>query len=119
MGAAPSKTCKLDPIPKALLKDILLKLAPLTESIFNKSLNVGSFDDSLKEALVCPLLKINLNLLDKNYHPVSNLSFLSKVIEHMVASQLVEYVDRNDLMEANQSAYRRNHSTETTLLKVK
>ena len=72
------------------------------------------------EAIIHPLLKkINLNLLDKNYHPVSNLSFLSKALECTVALQLVEYVDSNDLMEPNQSAYRRNHSTETTLLKIK
>ena len=37
----------------------------------------------------------------------------------MVALQLVEYVDSNDLMEPTQYAYRRNHSIETTLLKVK
>ena len=61
----------------------------------------------------------NLNLLDKNYHTVSNLSFLSKAIEHMVALQLMEYVESSELMQPNQSACRRNHSTETTLLKVK
>ena len=73
-----------------------------------------------QNALVHPLLKkINLDLLDKNYHPVSNLSFLSKAIECKVASQLVEYVESNDLMEPNKSAYRRSHNIETTLLKIK
>ena len=76
---------------------VLIYRPPLMEAIINKSLNMGTFDDSLKETLVCPLL----DLLDKNYHPVSNLSFLSKAIEHTVASQLVEYVDSNDLMEPN------------------
>ena len=90
------------------------------EPTVNKFLNIGTFDDSLKETLVHPLLKkINLDLLDKNYSPVSNLSFLFKAIEHMVALYLVEYVDSMDLTEPNQSAYRRNHSTETKLLKIK
>ena len=89
------------------------------ETIINKFLKTGTSDDSLKEALVHPLLKkINLNLLEKNYCPVSILSFLSKTTECTVALQMVEYVDSNNLMEPNQSAYRRNHSTETTLLKV-
>ena len=72
------------------------------EGIINKSFNTGTFDVSLKEAFVCLLLKkINLDLPDKNYHPVSNLSFLSKAIAHSVALQLVEYVDSNDHMEPN------------------
>ena len=118
--AVHSNTCELDPIPTTLLKDILPKVAPLMEALVNKFLNTGTFNDSLKEALVHLLLKkINLDPLDNNYHPVSNLSFLSKAIENMVALQLVKYVDSNDHMEPNQSAFRRNHSTETTLLKIK
>ena len=59
------------------------------EAIINKSLNTETFNDSLKEDLVHPLLKKkNLDLLDKNYCPVSNLSFLSKAIEHTVALKL-------------------------------
>ena len=111
---------ELDPTSTMLLKEILPKVVPLMEAINDKALNTGTFSESLKEALVHPLLKkINPDLLDKNYHPVSNLSFLSKAMECTVASQLVEYVDSSDLMEPNQSAYRRNHSTEATLLKVK
>ena len=64
MKAAPSKTYELDPIPTILLKDILPKVASLTEAIVNKSLNMGTFVDSLKEAPLYPLLKkINLDLL--------------------------------------------------------
>ena len=80
----------------------------------------GEFPDSLKEALVQPLLKkANLNLVDKNYCPVSNLMFLSKAIERAATLQLVSYIDTNHLMEPNQSAYHIHHSTETNLLKVK
>ena len=54
----------------------------------------------------------------KNYRPVSNLSFLSKTLERISASQLTEYLSANDLFAKFQSAYRENHSTETALLKV-
>jgi len=54
----------------------------------------------------------------KNYQPVSNLSFLSKVIERVVAEQFVKYLQVNDLLPHFHSAYRRYHSTETALLRV-
>ena len=49
--AVPSKTCELDPIPTMLLEDILLKVAPLMETIINKSLNTRIFNDSFKKLL--------------------------------------------------------------------
>ena len=54
----------------------------------------------------------------KNYRPVSNLSFLSKLLERVVLLQLTDHVSRNNLLERNQSAYRQNHSTETALLHI-
>jgi hypothetical protein len=54
----------------------------------------------------------------KNFRPVSNLAFISKVIERAVAFQMTDYVDVNNLGEVFQSAYKRRHSTETTLLRV-
>ena len=54
----------------------------------------------------------------KSFRPVSNLSFLSKIIEKVVASRLLDYMIANNLMDPMQSAYRKGHSTETTLLRV-
>ena len=54
----------------------------------------------------------------KNYRPVSNLSFVSKVSERVVDSQIRSHMTENDLFEDMQSAYRSNHSTETALVKV-
>jgi len=52
------------------------------------------------------------------YRPVSNLSFMSKLIERVVANQLNEYLSANDLSPRFQSAYRKDHSTETALMRV-
>ena len=49
---------------------------------------------------------------------MSNISFISKVIEKLVLKQLFAYLNDNTLLSPNQSAYRPSHSTETTLLKV-
>ena len=75
---------------------------------------------SFKEANVQPNLKkagLDENVL-KNFRPVSNLQFLSKVLEKLSLKQFMEHLDRNDLSEMYQSAYKALHSTETALLKV-
>lgn len=54
----------------------------------------------------------------QNYRPVSKLTFLSKVIERVVAKQLNVHMQENNLHDQFQSAYRQDHSTETALLKV-
>ena len=54
----------------------------------------------------------------KNVRPVSNLLFVSKLLERLVARQLTAYLESNGLFPTFQSAYRRNHSTETVLLKI-
>ena len=54
----------------------------------------------------------------KNYRPVSNLSFISKVLEKIVFNQIVSYLKANFLIDPFQSAYKAAHSTETALLKV-
>ena len=51
----------------------------------------------------------------KNYRPASNLSYLSKVLGRVIAKQLTDHMSRNKSLQA---AYKRFHSTETTLLKV-
>ena len=117
---SPNKTCDLDPIPTSLVKQEVDSLAPIITAIINKSLACGEFPHTYKSAIVSPLLKkMSLDPEElKNYRPVSNLAFVSKLIEKVVASQLTTYLTNNNLTEVFQSAYRQNHSTETALLCV-
>ena len=118
--ATPNKSCELDPILTDLLKHILPCVIKLITDIVNLSLDNGMFPDTLKMALVKPLLKkTNLNLIVKNFRPVPNLAYVSKLAACAATSQLMEHVDRFNLMEPNQLAYRALHSTDTALLKVK
>lgn len=118
--SSPNKSCLLDPLPTWLLKASINTLLPFITSIVQTSLSSGVFPAALKEAVVTPLIKkLNLDRDSlKNYRPVSNVPFLSKVIEKAALSQISDYLDESDLYVENQSAYRRGHSTETALLKV-
>ena len=87
INQSPSKSCELDPTPTTILKEVLPSIRPLCTSVVNESMQTGVFLQDLKEALVKTLLKkANLELIDKNYRPVSNLKFMGKTIEHAVTS---------------------------------
>ena len=60
--------------------------------------------------------RIRLNL--KNYRPVSNLSFLSKVLEQCILTQFNNHCNEYSLMPDYQSAYGANYSCEISLLRV-
>ena len=92
LKSSPSKSCYLDPIPTSLVKECAdILITPITK-IVNYSITEGSFPNCFKMAYVTPLqkkLSLDRNIL-KNYRPVSNLSFISKLIEKVVAKQLNE-----------------------------
>src|SRR6218665_1038938 len=53
-----------------------------------------------------------------NYRPISNLSFLSKIVEKYVSMQLIMYLEENSLLPAQQSGFRKHHSTESLLTRI-
>ena len=117
---SPDKSCELDPIPTWLLKKCIDVLLPLVTSIINMSLSTNQVPLDFKSARIRPLLKkpgLDPDTL-KNYRPVSNLPFLSKVLEKVIDAQLEHHLTVNNLHEIHQSAYKKLHSTETALLKV-
>ena len=81
-------------------------------------MGTSTFPQNFKEAHVRPLLKktsLSKNEL-KNYRPLSNLSFSSKILEKVVANRLQTHIKNNHLFNSLQSAYRKHHSTESALL---
>ena len=116
--SAPSKSCMLDNIPTGLLKECVNEVSPFIATIVNKSFEQGYVPKQLKQAIVTPIPK-KPNLIEfANFRPISNLPFLSKLMERIAIKQLSEYCESNNLEEPYQSAYRRGLSTETALLKI-
>jgi hypothetical protein len=115
-----SKSCGLDPMPTHLLKSSLPVLLPALCMIVNNSLVTGEMPDRLKTAVVTPLLKkASLDVENfKNFRPVSNLPYISKLIERVAVVQMDTHMTNNSLHEVYQSAYRALHSTESALLRV-
>ena len=103
-----------------MLKNCLdILITPITD-IINISMETSTFPQNFKEAHVRPLQKktsLPKNEL-KNYRPVSNLSFIFKILEKIVANRLQADIKNNHLSNPLQTAYRKHHSTESALLKV-
>ena len=107
-------------MPTSILKGNAETFAPLIMKIVNASLQSGTVPADMKHALVTPLHKrhgLDTNNL-ANYRPVSNIGFVSKVLERYVANAVREHIDNNGYNDAFQSAYRPRHSTETALVRI-
>jgi len=120
IGNAPNKSCQLDAAPTWLVKQYSGLLAPFIALLFNASLSTGCFPVKFKHAIVTPLEKKGTRDSSrlKNYRTVSNLPFLSKLLEKVVQNQLQHRITSNDSMTKFQSVYRQFHSTETALINI-
>ena len=116
----PDNQCASDSIPTSLLKGCADVIAPFLVELYNKSLQTGSVPALFKTAYITPLLKkSDLDSADvRSCRPISNLSVMSKLLEHLVARQLLDHLAVEKLLPELQSAYRAHHSTETAVLKV-
>ena len=114
------KSSSLDPIPTKLVIECLDVLLPVITKMINLSLESGIFPCIWKEADVQPRLKKQgLEVLFENLRPISNLPYVSKLVERTVRNQFHNHLSVHHLYPGNQSAYREFHSTETALLRVK
>ena len=106
VGSMHSMSCHLDPIPGCIMKDCFAAVSSVITRIVNLSMEFGILPIDFKVASVKPLLKKQSLSPDefKNLRPISNLSFLSRVVEKCVAKQLIDYLDANNLNVIYQSA---------------
>ncbi len=120
LKSSASKSCPVDHMPTTILKDCLDVILSVITNIVNLSLSTSVMPGKLKEALLAPSIKkaiLDTEIL-KNFRPISNLAFTSKIVKKVVDSQLESYITDNNLYDPLQSAYKEFHSTETALVKV-
>ena len=116
----PHKHCELDPIQTTLFRQMINEVAPIiTKNFKHFPTKWNLLDQPHRSSTPTSLKKPGLELIFKNLRPVSNLPYLSKLIEHLVCEQIVTHTKETGNLEDLQSAYRANHSTETALLRVK
>jgi len=108
----------IDGVSTNLLKKICIEISAPLAHIFNKSVQSGCFPSKLKISRVVPIFKSGDPSNMTNYRPISLLSALSKVLEKIIATQLVNHLEINKLLYEHQYGFQRNKSTEHNLLHV-
>ena len=111
-------TRHIDPLSSNIMSKSLDVLLPHLLDLVNSSLMSGSID-GMKFSFIKPLLKkFDLDFSEfLSFRPISNISFVSKLIERVVVKQLNEHMSLNNLHTESQHGYKSGHSTETLLLK--
>ena len=105
-------------MPTTLVKACAEELSPFFQGIVNSIIKSAKYPKSLKESALIPILKKKgLDTEDlKNYRPVSQGSFLNKVIDRSLHLQITKYLEKYELESPLQTGYKAHHSTETLLL---
>ena len=113
--------CRTDPFPIAEVKSCrnFTLLVDIYVIIVNLSIEKNCYPSTEKLALVKPLLKGNSDKeCLQSFRPISNLPYLSKIIENVILDQLMRYMDDTGTLPDNQSAFRQLYSVETTLCSI-
>lgn len=84
-------------------------------SIVNESLAKGEIPDEWKISTITPIQKIRNSRNASDFRPINSMLTDEKIAEYVVKEQLVEYIESNNILTIHQSAFRKNHSCETTL----
>ena len=108
-----------DNIPTKFIKIVGEHLASPLTHIINTCISKQEFPHLWKIARVSPIPKVDEPLTNDDYRPVSILSALSKIYEKLALRQMAHFLSDNDIFNPNISAYRKGHSTTTTMLAIR
>ena len=116
-----TKCCSLDPVPTWLVKSCCEEVKHLLVNIVNKSIHrENMFPSKHKHATIRPVIKDMDGDTEEynNYRPISDTSFIAKLLEKTAFIELNTRVKAYNLHAGNQSGYREKHSCETCMVKI-
>lgn len=112
----PHKATGPDSIPTRFLKDYSEMIAPSLTLIFQASLQQGCAPSDWKSANVTPLFKKGDRSSPSNYRPISLTSVCSKIMEHIIHSQVMKHLDLHNILSDAQHGFRKKRSCESQLI---
>ena len=102
----------LDEIPPSFLKDTAYDISKPLAHIINCSLMNGVVPNDFKRAWVVPVYKSRAHYNFDNYRPISVLPAISKILEKCLHSQLIQHLEKNNLLSQNQFGFPNYRSIE-------
>ena len=107
-----------DQISNKLIKELRPVISHPLTIVFNKSLEEGKFPELMKQANTIPLYKTKSTEDCNNYRPISLLLTLSKILEKLVYSRTVSYLDKHNLFYKSQYGFRKDHSCSDAIMEL-
>ena len=115
-GLNPHKAEGPDHIPTRFLTEFAAELSPAMTLIFQASLQQGEVPDDWKQANVAPSFKKGDRSTAANYRPISLTSVCSKILEHIIHSQIMRHLDIHQILSDQQHGFRKKRSCESQLI---
>ena len=112
----PHKAPGPDKLHPLVLKELSSSIAPALCRIFKASLESGIVPSDWKSANVTPLFKKGSKQMAENYRPISLTCICSKIMEHIVVSNIMHHFDNHQTLSNLQHGFLRGHSCKTQLI---
>lgn len=112
------KSCGPDELPNVFLRRYAEYVGKFLFIIFNASLSTATLPRDWKMARVAPIFKKGDRLSVPNYRPISLTSSCCKLIEHIIANQITEFLETHSILTHFQHGFRKKYSTVTQLVTV-
>lgn len=103
--------------PKAV-KKTRYKLVPLFVHLINLIFSTGIYPDEFKEAIVVPIFKGGDRKLASNYRPISILPVCGKIVEKILHTRIMQFLNKNDLLLKRQFGFRKKSGTESAAIEL-
>ena len=117
-GINPNKAAGPDEIYTRVLKNLAKPLSIIFADFFQRSLDSGTVPDDWREANVTPAFKKDDKNRASNYRPISLVSVPCKLLEHIVASTMMHFLEEREALYDLQHGFRKKRSCETQLISL-
>ena len=111
-----NKSSDIYSISPKLLKILSSALSETLSNIFHESFALGVFSDHMKLAMITPIFKGGSKPDVSNYRPVSVLPIISKVLEKLMLTKLIKYLDMSKIIYEHQFEFQKNRSITLVVL---
>ena len=105
-------------LPVNIMKLIRFVISKPLELIFNASFATGIVPSEFKVANVIPIFKNGSQYDLCNYRPISLLSIFNKILEKLMYTRLIKFLEKNNVLSEKQFGFRSGHSTQQAILSI-
>ena len=105
-------------IPYRILFLLKNEISNQLANLSNLSLKTGVFPSVLKTAKVIPIFKKDSKLVYSNYHPISLLSNIEKILEKRLYRRLYTFLNNKKIIYDLQFGFRQQYSTSQALINI-